>query len=604
MRERLLIDAGLPADIRKDTPQEYEYKADRLKRADALLRQAKLLFDLRNAAAFVPAIWQDWPQMATTDDVAALAKSRPWWDEFEQVQQRERFFHWELEFPEVFFAENPGFDATLGNPPWDKVIPDRQEFYGRYDIFVRALAGNEMDQRIAELHTLKPELKAEFSVYEKRVKTIIQVLRRAGDYPRSEGRTQAAHEDLSKYFLERSLQIVRKSGFVGLLLPSVFYNGDGCVTLRKWLFQEARITAMFGFENRRKIFPIHASYKFVCFVCCNEKPIERSFQAVFMRCDVTELTNPNLPSVVAFTPDEVERLSPELFALLEYRGPRDQEVIHKMYRNSATLGGQDQRGWGAELFTDFAHKFTYNATRDKDLWTDPDTKKLFVPEEVLGREIKDPLELIRAMRTSGFVPVYEGKHIEQFLYGIKPIRWWLKRSLAMAKYGREPLDQPVLVYRETASNTNERTCIATLLPAGSAAAHTLCGVIVQSVQPEAAAVVLNSLCFDFALRLRTAGTHISFTYLRPMPVPVAAATNALPKVQTLCAWEQGVEHITKLESLWNNLWLANRAVAEAYGLDADDFAHILTTFPGSARKRPSFYAFIQERVAEWKTAGA
>ena len=37
----------------------------------------------------------------------------------------ERFFHWELEFPEVFFdvdgvpLDRGGFDAVIGNPPWD-----------------------------------------------------------------------------------------------------------------------------------------------------------------------------------------------------------------------------------------------------------------------------------------------------------------------------------------------------------------------------------------------------------------------------------------------------------------------------------------------------
>ncbi|MFM8295650.1 MAG: Eco57I restriction-modification methylase domain-containing protein, partial [Microcystaceae cyanobacterium] len=46
-------------------------------------------------------------------------------EEAENVNQQKRFFHWDLEFPEVFidlenanWAENPGFDAVIGNPPW------------------------------------------------------------------------------------------------------------------------------------------------------------------------------------------------------------------------------------------------------------------------------------------------------------------------------------------------------------------------------------------------------------------------------------------------------------------------------------------------------
>ena len=594
--ERLLIDKPLPPDIRKDTPQEYEYKADRLKRSNDLLAQARLLFDLRSAAAFVPEIWGAWATLLSTDNVLEYASNQTWWARFEEVRQRERFFHWELEFPEVFFGEHRGFDVIVGNPPWDKVLPDRQEFYGRYDIFIRALSGNELDQRIGELQQKNPAMAGEFKAYENRVKTTMQMLRGGGDFPLSEGRTQAAHEDLSKYFADRSIQVVRKGGSVGLLLPSVFYNGDGCTTLRKWLIDEAQILSVFGFENRQKLFPIDSRYKFACFVWRKETPAERRFPAIFMRHDVRELLNEKSVQMVTVTAEEVEKLSPESYALLEYRGPRDQEIVHKMYRNSVILGSDDAAGWKAELFTDFAHKFTYNAARDKDLWTDPKTGSLFSPKNVLTNPPNDTTLLIAAMVAEGFVPVYEGKHVEQFIYGIKPFRWWLKKALAKAKHGREPLDEEVLVFRETASNTNQRTCIAALLPRGSAASHTLSGVLVRGVDQVAAQTVLNSFCFDYALRLRTAGTHISFTYIRPMPVPPASVTNALPRVPTVCAWERGVERITELKEHWEALWVANKAVTKAYGLSQDDFRHVLASFPVFAKKHAEFFGFLTAKL--------
>jgi len=452
------------------------------------------------------------------------------------VRQRERFFHWELEFPEVFFGEHRGFHVIVGNPPWDKVLPDRQEFYGRYDIFIRALSGNELDQRISELHQKNPALAGEFKAYEKQVKTTMQMLRGGGDFPLSEGRTQAAHEDLSKYFADRSIQVVRKGGSVGLLLPSVFYNGDGCATLRKWLLHEARILSVFGFENRQKLFPIDSRYKFACFVWQKETPAEKRFPAIFMRHDVRELLNEKSVQMVTITAEEVEKLSPESYALLEYRGPRDQEIVHKMYRNSVTLADDGRESWGTRFISWRAHEMIFNASEDKDLWTDPSTRKFYTPEAVLGRKIEDPLELLRAMQAAGFSPVYEGKHVEQFVFGMKPIRWWLKREQAKAKYQREPFSKPFLAYRETASNTNQRTCIATILPNGSAASHKLSGFMPERVEHGAAVTVLNSFCFDYALRLRTAGTNISFTYMRPMPVPPASVTNALPRVPTVCAW--------------------------------------------------------------------
>jgi hypothetical protein len=124
--ERLLIDKPLPPEIRKDTPGEYEYKTDRLKRADQILENAKLLFDLRSAAAFIPEIWGAWSTLLSTEDVAGHARKQKWWARFEELCRRDdrsgdgqRFFHWELEFPEVFFGDRRGFDVIVGNPPWD-----------------------------------------------------------------------------------------------------------------------------------------------------------------------------------------------------------------------------------------------------------------------------------------------------------------------------------------------------------------------------------------------------------------------------------------------------------------------------------------------------
>lgn len=52
--------------------------------------------------------------------------------ETEKISQTKRFFHWELEFPEVFYEgarekENPGFDAVIGNPPYDVVSEKEQQ---------------------------------------------------------------------------------------------------------------------------------------------------------------------------------------------------------------------------------------------------------------------------------------------------------------------------------------------------------------------------------------------------------------------------------------------------------------------------------------------
>jgi hypothetical protein len=204
----------------------------------------------------------------------------------------------------------------------------------------------------------------------------------------------------------------------------------------------------------------------------------------------------------------------------------------------------------------------------------------------------------------GFYPVFEGKHVEQFLVGVKPVWWWLCVSQANAKYGCRPRADPTLVFRQIASNTNEKTCIAAVLPECSSASNTPSGMILAHVGADAAACVLNSVVFDWAMRLRAATSHVTFSYLRPLPVPPAEVVNRLPCIPTQLAWERGIEHVMDDEALWPELWAANRAVAEAYGLGPDDFAHVLASFPVFARKRPGFHAFLLERLEEWRAEAA
>ena len=58
-----------------------------------------------------------------TVNLDALKKNNPRLRLVQRIADRHRFFHWELEFADIF-AERGGFDLVLGNPPW---IPVRLE---------------------------------------------------------------------------------------------------------------------------------------------------------------------------------------------------------------------------------------------------------------------------------------------------------------------------------------------------------------------------------------------------------------------------------------------------------------------------------------------
>jgi len=601
LAERRLIDAPLPPEIRRDTPAEYAYKEDRLRRADAAIAQAKLLLDLRSASPFLPVVWKELPMLMSSFDLDTDARQRPWWNQFEEVRNREQFFHWELEFPEVFLdTDRPGFDAVLGNPPWDKVLPSKHEFYGQFDALIRAYKGNDLKRRIGELNAEHEGLAKRFEIYSTRATTFARVLRAGGDYPLAEARSQAAHEDVAKYFVDRAIALVAKGGAAGLVVPSVFHSGDGWVGVRRYLLQEATIERFYGFENRKKIFPIDSRYKFVNLVARKDGANTGQFTAAFMRHDMEELQDSgSKPWQVQITREEIEKLSPETLAFLEYRSARDQEIVRRMHAGKPTLGGTGPGSWGASLFSDLAHMQIYNSARDKDLFSDPSSGKSYSPEYILGRKSVVDAELIDSMRRHGYWPVFEGKHIDQFVVGLAPIRWWLSVERAKSKYRKEPRAERTLVFRDIASNTNERTCIAAVFPPSAAGTNTLTGIVAERVSPERAAIVLNSFCFDYALRLRTAGTHVSFTYMLPMPVPPAEVVEKLEPLNTRISWQGDHGRIVDDRESWRTLWQANRAVAEAYGLAAADLRHILSGFPVLARKHPDFMEFLHSKVSEW-----
>src|SRR5262249_3135298 len=129
---------GALAEVSEDTLDAVERKRARLRE----LRQGDSGFGLRVAcdlwcAAFFAskAVRPEyrggdlWP---TTDAIWRYLRSPstvygPMIGTVSQLVARLRFFHWPLEFPEVWATG--GFDCVLGNPPWERIKLEEQEFF-------------------------------------------------------------------------------------------------------------------------------------------------------------------------------------------------------------------------------------------------------------------------------------------------------------------------------------------------------------------------------------------------------------------------------------------------------------------------------------------
>ena len=322
----------------------------------AALREA---FDAWCALWFWPADRLDLaPLPSTFDRLAPEARAV-----VAEVAARERFFHWELEFPDVFARPGSGFDAILGNPPWDTVQPNSKEFFSALDPLYRAYGKQEALKRQKEIFEANAADEEAWLGYNGRFKAFASFAANAaapfGDPAEGEGvslhrspsRSAERHGEWRsrrgkvkgyadrehpfrqqgegkpytyKLFLEEAHALLRPGGRLGFLVPSGLYTDKGSIALRRLFVERCRWEWLFGFENREAIFDIHRSFKFGP-VILEKGGSTTEIRTAFMRHALEDWEDAE-SRAIPYSRERVSRFSPKTLALLEIRHPRDLEV--------------------------------------------------------------------------------------------------------------------------------------------------------------------------------------------------------------------------------------------------------------------------------------
>ena len=152
------------------------------------------------------------------------------WHKVRTTADREGFLHWEVAFPGVWHRwqdsrPQGGFDAIIGNPPWDRIKLQEVEWFATRDLEL-ALAPTAAARRkgIQQLRKQGASLAAEFDAAKAQAESLSQVVRSGGDYPLLSG----GDINLYSLFVERAMSLIKPDGFVGLLTPSGIYaDQDG-----------------------------------------------------------------------------------------------------------------------------------------------------------------------------------------------------------------------------------------------------------------------------------------------------------------------------------------------------------------------------------------
>ena len=168
------------------------------------------------------------------------------------------FFHWPLEFPEVF--ETGGFDVVLGNPPWERIKLQEQEFFGARDREITEAPNKAARTKlIKRLEARNPSLLSEFREAQHDAEAQSQFVRTGGRFP------LGGRGDVNTYILFAEMDRVLASdmGRTGIIVPTGIATDHTTRILFQDIVENGHLESLMGFENEAKIFPSnHNELKF------------------------------------------------------------------------------------------------------------------------------------------------------------------------------------------------------------------------------------------------------------------------------------------------------------------------------------------------------
>ena len=473
------------------------------------------------------------------------------WNQASSIAGRERFLHWAAAFPGVWrnwqnMHPEGGFDAVIGNPPWDHIEQPEVEWFAlRNKEIAHAVTGALRKALIKERQDVGDQLALQYEKVRRNSRELRMVVRASGHYPLLCG----GRVNLYSLFVERSMDLIKPDGIVGLLTPSGIYADKTAARFFQSVSTKGRVGGLFDFENRRlgtnlpPFFPdVDSRFKFCALIVGGERRRFDETKCAFFINDTKTINDPERCFPLA--PKVFARVNPNTGTAPVFRTRRDADITRRIYERHPVLvdrtHGEERRAWPIRFMQGL-----FNMTTDSHL---------FRTAAQLRAEGFYPIQGNRWKRGEKlYLPLYEGKMVQAYdhraasitsrdnnlfrpgqpdrttseeyqdpSFGPRP-RYWIDRHLMeQPDIPIHPRSEWLLTFKDITASTNIRTMIAAAIPFVGCG-HTLpilapydCGLNASG----AACVLgnLNSFCFDYIARQKVQATHLTWYIVEQLPV--------------------------------------------------------------------------------------
>jgi N-6 DNA Methylase len=261
-------------------------------------------------------------------------------------------FHWWLAFPQV--AARGGFSLLLGNPPWERIKLQEEEFFASRSPLV-ALAQNkaargdriELLRQGMLLHTLHPDVEAaegltppnraemllheEFLATRHGAEAASLYMHASRRYPL----TGVGDVNTYALFAETFLQLAAPNGRAGFIVPTGIATDDSTKAYFEHLAIEGHLRSLLCLENEEFVFPsVHHAFRFALLTLSGATSGVQS-ELVFFARQAEQIHDPRRR--FRLTPTEFREINPNTRTCPVFRSERDAELTKKLYRAAPVL---------------------------------------------------------------------------------------------------------------------------------------------------------------------------------------------------------------------------------------------------------------------------